>query len=94
MGVAGSYVFSKIFYQQPPESPPPLLPSSADGMIRERERKLIFDGIANCYDSSIGWTEKIWGISFYRHRLLSPISGDVLEVAAGTGPFLKNNLKK
>lgn len=53
------------------------------------ERDRAFANNATTYDSEIGMSETVGGISGYRKRLLGQASGRVLEVAAGTGRNLE-----
>merc|ERR1712039_1120010 len=44
-----------------------------------------FDGLAAKWDSTVRWDEFIGGIGRWRRRLAQRASGDVLEVAVGSG---------
>lgn len=44
-----------------------------------------YDGLASSYDSQIDWDETVMGVWLLRRWLAGQATGDVLEVATGTG---------
>lgn len=55
----------------------------------EQERKDLFTKLAPTWDSTVRWDEFTTGISRWRRQLAARASGDVLEVAVGTGRNLQ-----
>ena len=51
----------------------------------EQERKELFTKLAPTWDSTVRWDEFTTGISRWRRHLAARATGDVLEVAVGTG---------
>jgi len=55
----------------------------------EQERKDLFSKMASTWDATVRWDEFTSGISRWRRQLIGRASGDVLEVAVGTGRNLE-----
>mmetsp|Transcript_5735 Transcript_5735/g.13436 ORF Transcript_5735/g.13436 Transcript_5735/m.13436 type:complete len:251 (+) Transcript_5735:51-803(+) len=51
----------------------------------ERARRDTFDGLSKKWDETVRWDEMISGIGRLRRRLVQHATGDVLEVAVGSG---------
>jgi methyltransferase OMS1 len=55
----------------------------------EQERKDLFSKLASSWDATVRWDEFTSGINRWRKQLVSRASGEVLEVAVGTGRNLE-----
>lgn len=74
-GCALTFVGSALFTSPKEKRPCPT----------ERERHDVFDGLARKWDSTVRFDEMVAGIGRMRRRLIQHASGNVLEVAVGSG---------
>ncbi|KAJ8612584.1 hypothetical protein CTAYLR_009801 [Chrysophaeum taylorii] len=64
-------------------------PDDKDVVCSCAERVRVFSAVSGQYDATVGRDEVVMGLPILRWWLLRRASGDVLEVAAGTGSNLK-----
>ncbi|KAF4630881.1 hypothetical protein G7Y89_g7255 [Cudoniella acicularis] len=81
--LSGYCTYLYVNLSRPVDHPVPIEASSQSDVSKR------YDAIANTFDSSVDWTEKLMGITRLRKKLAKEAKGDVLEVSMGTGRNLK-----
>lgn len=85
---ASIYIGSSLYYIYYPPCPSPASVDEKHGEVQTSHAD-VYDEIAAEYDASINLDEVLMGLSWLRWYLLRNVTGDVLEVSAGTGRNLQ-----